>query len=368
MGSGYKPAEAEELKRILSLPFTSSSTSTSTSTDPIKLETTSSEAKETSNGTGNGDLGVEGTEPRSEEKLSASRQELVEAISKMSLKSATKISSKRVYSMAMHPAKEKDLVFLGDKEGGVGIWDPTARSREEEAALKEEEEANATSQNQNQSSNFVGKSEDPDQKEDLDTDGNGLGDVKVESLPPAPVQEVSKGRSFHLQLHDRKPVTTIRFDPINPERMYTASYDASVRLLDLNSTPQISSNGATDPSSDLGIGSSTGGMANSGGESKILSTEIWAGYENVLLSIFEILAPTISANTFTETPQFGLDERSIWLADHRGGLIHLDLRIPYGVEGQYKRWNVSDKKVSIPFRSYLLIQVSDFLTTFYPFR
>lgn len=373
MGSGYKPSEADELKKILSLPYTSSSSNgASTSTSQAQAQpqpqpkieikpeaSTSTEIKPPTSTTEGVPVPIENSEnkplnegeevktctydiatlaehePRSFPPISTSRKELEEALSKMTLKSSTKISSKRVYSLSMHPSKDKDLVFLGDKEGGVGIWDPNAMAREDETAFIPPTvgygEPPLETKPLNSSQNKVGSSS-QQEGEKLETEEDPTTAASSSTLVDNSNwnENVGKGRSFHLQLHEKKPVTCMRFDPLNPERMYTSSYDATIRSLDFNST--IASNGASSSAETSGYG--------------IQSSEVWAGYDTVLLSIFEILAPHQQSDVFTETPAYGLGERSIWLGDHRGGLIHLDLRCPQYTEGQYKRWNVSDKKVS----------------------
>ncbi|MCO5586057.1 hypothetical protein L7F22_039996 [Adiantum nelumboides] len=302
MGSGYKPSEADELKKILSLPYTSSSSngaSTSTSqAQPqpqpqpkieIKPEaSTSTEIKPPTSTTEGVPVPIENSEnkplnegeevrtctydiatlaehePRSFPPISTSRKELEEALSKMTLKSSTKISSKRVYSLSMHPSKDKDLVFLGDKEGGVGIWDPNAMAREDETAFIPPTvgygEPPLETKPLNSSQNKVGSSS-QQEGEKLETEEDPTTAASSSTLVDNSNwnENVGKGRSFHLQLHEKKPVTCMRFDPLNPERMYTSSYDATIRSLDFNST--IASNGASSSAETSGYG--------------IQSSEVW---------------------------------------------------------------------------------------------
>ncbi|KAG8853385.1 hypothetical protein FRB96_008175 [Tulasnella sp. 330] len=42
------------------------------------------------------------------------------------VRSRAKVTTDRVYSMAYHPETSKDVVFVGDKRGGLGIWEPLA--------------------------------------------------------------------------------------------------------------------------------------------------------------------------------------------------------------------------------------------------
>lgn len=57
---------------------------------------------------------------------SAALASLKAAFKGVSLKANVKITPERVFSMAVHPEKTKDLVFVGDKRGMLGIWDATA--------------------------------------------------------------------------------------------------------------------------------------------------------------------------------------------------------------------------------------------------
>lgn len=58
----------------------------------------------------------------------------------MSLKAIKRITPDRVYSLAVHPTTDKDLVFVGDRKGWLGIWNASADA--EEQLTKEEVEKN----------------------------------------------------------------------------------------------------------------------------------------------------------------------------------------------------------------------------------
>lgn len=58
----------------------------------------------------------------------------------MSMKAIKKITPDRVYSLAVHPTTDKDLVFVGDRKGWMGIWNASADAAEEEAKPEEVEE------------------------------------------------------------------------------------------------------------------------------------------------------------------------------------------------------------------------------------
>lgn len=195
--------------------------------------------------------------------LAEPQTELESLLQSTRLRSHERVAQKRIYSMLYHPTLDKDLIFTGDQEGILGIWDALAPSHNE--------------------------------------------DTEDTSFP--------SGSSFTLQLHARSAIGCLRMDPGSQDRLYSSSYDASIRLLSL----------------------STGG-----------SNEIWAAPPDVQLGEFDILAPQVQANTPTFTPAPQLDERSIWLSDHRGGLLHLDVRHKAAT---VHRWQVSDKKVCCIFNT-----------------
>lgn len=58
--------------------------------------------------------------PKSAQKEDA---RLEASLSKLVLRGITKVVSERVYSLVVHPSTTKDLVFVGDKIGNVGLWD-----------------------------------------------------------------------------------------------------------------------------------------------------------------------------------------------------------------------------------------------------
>ena len=190
--------------------------------------------------------------------------ELKSVLKKMELRSTEKVTKARVYSMVVHPDIDQDLLFVGDKEGNIGVWDPNGKEEGEE-----EEES-----------------------------------------------RVKNGRSWSLQVHGKSPITCLRFDPVAADSLLSSSYDSTIRMQSLQ-------NGT--------------------------SKEIWSGQEDVLISIFDILAPQSHPTAFTNTPGHGLDERSLWIADHRGGLSHYDMRqTPRRQTQTTSRWQVCEKKVSKP--------------------
>ncbi|CCG80900.1 WD repeat-containing protein NFIA_058290 [Taphrina deformans PYCC 5710] len=95
-----------------------------------------------------------------------------------------KLTPERIYSAEMHPGHKK-LVFAGDKLGHLGMWDVDGSK-----------------------SNGI-KSEEEDEAEDAE-------DPCI----------------HHFKLHSRT-ITAMVFDYINASKLYTSSYDGSVRCLDL---------------------------------------------------------------------------------------------------------------------------------------
>lgn len=188
-------------------------------------------------------------------------KELKEVMDRMELLSVDKVVMRRVYSMIVHPNADKDLVFVADKEGSIGVWDPLAKN---ESNAEEDEE------------------------------------------------DMNSGRSWSLQVHGKSPITCLRFDPISADSLFSSSYDSTIRMQSLQ-------NG--------------------------VSTEVWGGQDDVLISIFDILAPQSHPSAFLRTPDAGLDERSLWIADHRGGLCHFDLRQSGRRKAETSRWQVCEKKI-----------------------
>ncbi|CAD6883867.1 unnamed protein product [Tilletia caries] len=193
--------------------------------------------------------------------------ELKEELNKMELRAVSKVIKERIYTMAFHPTTDKDLIFAGDKRGAIAIWEPWASTDDGAVDNDDDEEAN----------------------QQVD-------------------KNMASGRSWTIQAHGQDAVTCLKFDPVDAQSLYSSSYDSTIRHLSLNG----------------GGGSSTTGTAQK--EDVLHSTGIWAGNPDVLLSIFDVLAPQTHADVFTSTPMPALDERSIWIADHRGGLIHVDVR------------------------------------------
>ncbi|KAF2772466.1 WD repeat-containing protein [Teratosphaeria nubilosa] len=101
-----------------------------------------------------------------------------------------KITPERIYSMAFHPTDDKALVFAGDKLGNLGLFDASQTTPE---TVKQE-------------------------ADDADEDG----DVDDEVEPAITA----------FKVHTRT-ICAFQFAPTDPNALYTASYDSSIRRLDL---------------------------------------------------------------------------------------------------------------------------------------
>ena len=124
-----------------------------------------------------------------------------------------KITPERIYSMAFHPTTTKPLVFAGDKLGNLGIVDGSQKGpkqikdeEEEEEDVKPKKELKSSIRNKNPGDT------DP---EDSDDDADDA-DPIITTFKP----------------HTRT-ISAMHTHPLKPEALYTASYDSSIRAVDL---------------------------------------------------------------------------------------------------------------------------------------
>ncbi|KAN0076783.1 WD40-repeat-containing domain protein [Tylopilus felleus] len=112
-------------------------------------------------------------------------QQLRKRLGNMKIVSRAKVTQDRIYSAAYHPEPTKDLIFFGDKHGQLGIWD--ARASSEEVA---------------------------DEDEEITANESG-------------------GKYWRLQQHwpatAKSSLSSVRIDPIDSHRLYTTSYDCTIR-------------------------------------------------------------------------------------------------------------------------------------------
>ena len=83
-------------------------------------------------------LSLEVPKPRSMSPKSGQEADdrLEASLSKLVLRGITKVVPERVYSLVVHPSTTKDLVFVGDKIGNVGLWDATDAGKPTQAKGK----------------------------------------------------------------------------------------------------------------------------------------------------------------------------------------------------------------------------------------
>lgn len=101
-----------------------------------------------------------------------------------------KVVPNRVYSLAVHPSMEKDIVFVGDKKGCIGVWDRTDYSKvKKEVVVKKEIKKE------------IKKEGDEPEAEEEDLDASDA---------------LGKGRWYHWQAHMENSVSCIGFRPNEP--------------------------------------------------------------------------------------------------------------------------------------------------------
>ncbi|EGF99888.1 uncharacterized protein MELLADRAFT_112356 [Melampsora larici-populina 98AG31] len=134
---------------------------------------------------------------------------LVDELNGMRLTAMNKVCPSRIYCMTFHPTVEKNLIFMGDKVGGVGIWDAAAENRQSNKGSTSQEVKEEASDEPDAK---PVKKEEPEEEDQ-------------EDLEPA------EGRSFFIQAHPRSSVSAIQIHPTNHHLVYTACYDSTVREL-----------------------------------------------------------------------------------------------------------------------------------------
>ncbi|WAR62634.1 hypothetical protein PtB15_15B221 [Puccinia triticina] len=214
---------------------------------------------------------------------------LADALNGLQLRALNKVCPNRIYSMTFHPDRRKSLLFMGEKLGGVGIWDALG-------------------------ADVVVKSEDVEDEDHVSTSSTNTADASSKpSLSPAkPVKEEEEsaeddeedrleyveGRPYFIQAHARNSaVSAIQTHPSDPHLIYTSSYDGTIRELNFETRQ---------------------------------STEIVDGPmlsdDDILFSAFE----------------FANHGRELWASDTAGGLVHRDTRQP---KTAARRWTASKKKI-----------------------
>lgn len=113
-----------------------------------------------------------------------------------------KIVPQRVYALGFHPIEEKPIIFAGDKEGNVGVFDGSQTSPEV----------------------------------DDDEDDLNIPDPEISAFTP-----------------HRRTITSFIFSPTDANSVYTSSYDSSIRLLDLGKETSVQVFAPSDINEDLPI-------------------------------------------------------------------------------------------------------------------
>jgi WD repeat-containing protein 76 len=113
-----------------------------------------------------------------------------------------KITPERIYSLGFHPREDKALVFAGDKLGNLGLFDSSQRIKQELA----------------------------DEDEDVDDD----------EIEPAITQ---------FKIHTRT-ISAFQFNPHDSNALLSASYDSSIRKLDLSKGTAVEIYAPSDKSAD----------------------------------------------------------------------------------------------------------------------
>jgi len=121
--------------------------------------------------------------------------------------SRIKITPERIYSMGFHPTRDKALVFAGDKLGNLGLFDASQASPDQV------------------------KNEDDEDADELD-----------ERTPAITT----------FKLHTRT-ISAIHFTPSERSAVFTASYDSSIRKLDLEKGISTEIYAPADPSADEAV-------------------------------------------------------------------------------------------------------------------
>jgi hypothetical protein len=123
--------------------------------------------------------------------------------------SRIKITPERIYSMSFHPTTSKPLVFAGDKLGNLGIVDASQQG----AQVKTE---------------TIGVKRDNDEDD--------------EDIDPDPIITTIKPHA--------RTISAMHTHPSQPETLYTASYDSSIRAIDLEKSVATEVYGPSDHGAD----------------------------------------------------------------------------------------------------------------------
>lgn len=211
-------------------------------------------------------------------------------LNKLELRSVNKVCPNRIYSMTFHPDPQKSLIFVGEKFGGVGIWDAFGNSTVKSEDVSDEDPKSASPTNTSEV--------------DHSHKSSGSNRASPAKVQPADEQDTDapdflEGNSYFIQAHSRySAVSSIQSHPTQPHLIYTSSYDATIRELNFETQQSI----------------------------EIIDGDLLNPGEETLFSSFE----------------FANQGREIWCSDNAGGLSHRDTRQP---KSSSTRWTISKKKI-----------------------
>lgn len=125
-----------------------------------------------------------------------------------------KITPERIYSMSFHPTKSKPLIFAGDKLGNLGIIDASQRGPQ----VKDEDE---------------GDDEDAEGKEKNKVKKESVSDSNPGDKEASDSDEEDSDPHITILKPHQRTISAMHTHPAEPQTLYTASYDSSIRGLDL---------------------------------------------------------------------------------------------------------------------------------------
>ncbi|POW00653.1 hypothetical protein PSHT_05583 [Puccinia striiformis] len=213
---------------------------------------------------------------------------LTNELNGLQLKAVNKVCPNRIYSMTFHPDSSKSLLFMGEKFGGIAIWDALGNHRHSGVKSEDVEDEDHKSASSTNTAEGLSKRDvkpiKPEEQEEEDDDDQ---------------PEYVEGTSYFIQAHARhSAVSAIQVHPTDPHLIYTSSYDGTIRELNFESQKSV----------------------------EIVDAEVLNSDEETLFSAFE----------------FANNGHEIWASDNSGGIVHRDLRLP---KLNARRWQISKKKI-----------------------
>lgn len=131
-------------------------------------------------------------------------EDLREGLQKLECRGVVRVVPERIYSLAVHPQLDKDLVFVGDKVGHMGLWDAT-----------DAHVIGGPEQPSNGAIRQGGARNGGD-----DSDGGDLDDPGYEQVD---------GKHWHWRAHLQNTISSIKFRPHDAASVYSSAYDCTVR-------------------------------------------------------------------------------------------------------------------------------------------